>query len=191
MKTAWGDRGTMTPTETLKREHQIVLLVLGGLERETQKLQAQVPADYEALRKIVDFARNFTDRCHHAKEEKHLFPAMERRGQPADRGPIAVMLLEHAQGRERVKAIAIALPGAEKGDPAARSALLENLTAYITLLRNHIAKEDNVLFPLADRLLTPGDQKALEREFERVEAEEMGEGTHERYHQLAHELGKK
>ena len=181
----------MTPTETLKHEHQIVLLVLEGMERETQKIQARVPADYEALRKIVDFARNFTDRCHHAKEEKHLFPAMERRGQPADRGPIAVMLLEHAQGRERVKAIAIALPGAEKGDPAARSALLENLTAYITLLRNHIAKEDNILFPLADRLLTPGDQKALEREFERVEAEEMGEGTHERYHQLAHELGKK
>jgi len=181
----------MTPTETLKHEHQIVLLVLEGMERETQKLQARVPADYEALRRIVDFARNFTDRCHHAKEEKHLFPAMERRGQPADRGPVAVMLLEHAQGRERVKAIAGALPGAEQGDLAARSALLENLTAYITLLRNHIAKEDNVLFPLADRLLTPGDQKALEENFEWVEAVEMGEGTHERYHQLAHELGKK
>lgn len=66
------------------------------------------------------------------------------------------------------------------------------MTPTETLKHEHqIAKEDNILFPLADRLFTPGDQKALEREFERVEAEEMGEGTNERYHQLAHELGKK
>jgi hemerythrin-like domain-containing protein len=181
----------MTPTETLKHEHQIVLLVLEGAEREARKLQAQAQADYEALGKIVDFARNFTDRCHHAKEEKHLFPAMERRGQPAGHGPIAVMLMEHTQGRDKIKAIAGALPGAEKGDPAARSALHESLTGYITLLRNHIAKEDNILFPLADRLLAPEDQTALEKDFERVEEEEMGQGTHERYHQLAHELGGK
>jgi hypothetical protein len=44
---------------------------------------------------------------------------------------------------------------------------------------------------LADKLLTPEDQKDLEAAFEKVEAEELGAGTHERYHQLAHGLGKK
>jgi hemerythrin-like domain-containing protein len=181
----------MTPTETLKHEHQVILLVMDGVEREAESLRTKGTASYENIRKIVDFARSFTDRCHHGKEEKHLFPAMERHGQPHDQGPIAVMLLEHAQGRELVKAIAGALPLAEQGDPSALGALRDSLTAYAQLLRAHIAKENNVLFPLADRLLTPEDQKALGDAFDRVETEEMGEGTHEKYHQLAHELGKK
>lgn len=56
------------------------------------------------------------------------------------------------------------------------------------LLRNHIYKEDNVLFPMADRVLAADEQTSLEGLFEKVEAEEIGEGVHERYHQLAHEL---
>jgi len=58
----------------------------------------------------------------------------------------------------------------------------------VALLRAHIDKEDNVLFPMADQLLTAADQKELTEAFEKVEAEEIGEGVHDKYHQLAHEL---
>lgn len=47
--------------------------------------------------------------------------------------------------------------------------------------------EDNILYPMADGILTFADQAELAAAFDRVEAEDMGEGTHERYHQLAHE----
>ena len=181
----------MKPTESLIHEHEIVYLVLEAIGREVEQMNAVGKADYEVLRKIVDFSRNFTDRCHHAKEEDHLFPALVKRGLSQAEGPIAVMLWEHAQGREKIKAIADTLAYAEKGDGIALAVLRENLDAYARLLRAHISKENNVLFPLADRLLTPEDQKALEEAFEKVEAEEMGAGTHEVYHQLAHELGKK
>lgn len=181
----------MTPTETLKHEHQVVLLVLKGVEREAQTLRTNAKARFEDIRKIVDFSRNFTDRCHHAKEEKHLFPAMEKHGLAHDQGPIAVMLMEHARGREFVKAASGALPGAEKGDSKALQALRDSLQGYAQLLQNHIAKENNYLFPTADKLLTPEEQTALEKAFDKVEREEMGEGTHEKYHQLAHELGEK
>jgi hemerythrin-like domain-containing protein len=55
-------------------------------------------------------------------------------------------------------------------------------------MRLHIDKENKVLFPLADRLFTPADQQALLQDFDKHEAEEIGAGVHERYHQLAHEL---
>jgi hemerythrin-like domain-containing protein len=45
-----------------------------------------------------------------------------------------------------------------------------------------------VLFPMADRVLSREDQEELARAFDNVEAEEMGEGVHERYHRLAHRL---
>jgi hemerythrin-like domain-containing protein len=57
-------------------------------------------------------------------------------------------------------------------------------------LRAHIDKENNILFPMADQLFTPKDQEELIEAFEKVEAEEMGEGVHEKYHQLAHDLAK-
>jgi hemerythrin-like domain-containing protein len=55
-------------------------------------------------------------------------------------------------------------------------------------LRQHIDKENNVLYPMGNRVLTEDDQRQLSEAFERVEAEEMGPGVHEKYHQLAHEL---
>ncbi len=181
----------MLPTETLKHEHQIILMVLDAAEREAQSIKDSGEVQGERIEKMLDFFRNFADRCHHAKEEKLLFAKMEERGVPVSGGPIAVMLQEHDQGRRRVKAVAEALPKARSGDASAVASVRDNLSAYIRLLRGHIDKEDHVLYPMADRLFTPEDQQALTKAFEKVEAEEIGEGVHEKYHQLAHDLAER
>lgn len=177
----------MRPTETLMHEHQIILTVLDAAAREVQRIQETGEVRVERLEQMVDFFRNFADRCHHAKEEKWLFVRMEERGMPREAGPIGVMLYEHDLGRGYVRAVADALPRAEN-DPAARQTVRENLAQYIQLLRDHIYKEDHILYPMADGLLLPEDQRALEEAFERVEREEIGEGVHEKYHELAHRL---
>ena len=177
----------MTPTDELKHEHQIILIALDGVEREMQRVQGGGPVPEERVGQMIDFIQNFADRCHHAKEENLLFTRMQERGLPVNGGPIGAMLQEHDEGRRLVRAAAQALPSAGAGDAAATSALASNLLAYVRLLRLHIDKEDNVLYPMADQILTAADQTELAAAFERVEAEEMGEGTHERYHQLAHE----
>jgi hemerythrin-like domain-containing protein len=179
----------MSPTETLRHEHEVILLVLGGIERATVDLGAALRAEPEWLDTIVDFVRNFADRCHHAKEEKHLFPRMEERGVPRNGGPIGVMLQEHERGRAFIRAVADATSGAKAGDARALATASRNLLYYVGLLRAHIGKENSVLFPMADQVLTEDDQRELAEAFDRVEAEELGEGTHERYHQLAHQLG--
>ncbi|MBM3148945.1 MAG: hemerythrin [Chloroflexi bacterium] len=181
----------MIPTETLKHEHQIILMVLDAAEREAQSIQASGKVQAERIEQMLDFFRNFADRCHHAKEEELLFVKMQERGMPVRGGPIAVMLQEHDEGRRRVRAVAEALSQARSGDVSAVASVRDNLSAYIQLLRAHIDKEDHILYPMADRLFTPEDQQALTEAFEKVEAEEIGEGVHERYHQLAHDLAKR
>ena len=178
----------MTPTELLMHEHQIILMVLGAAEREAQSIQDTGQIHTGKVEQMVDLIRNFADRCHHAKEEDLLFVRLQERGMPAQGGPIGVMLAEHAEGRRLVKAVAEALPDAAKGDPPAVAAVRDNLVGYTRLLRAHISKEDNVLYPMGDRILTPEDQQWLVKEFDRVEAEETGAGVHEKYHQMAHEL---
>jgi hemerythrin-like domain-containing protein len=175
-------------TEDLKHEHEIILLVLGGVEHQAQSAAEVSQLDGLWLGKLVDFCRNFVDRCHHAKEERYLIPRMEARGLSPDDRAIYFTLREHEQGREFVRAIAAALPAVTAGDGPARVAIAGSLAAYVQLLRSHIQKENEVLFPLADRLFTAEDQAELQEAFEQVEAEEIGEGIHEKYHQLAHEL---
>jgi hemerythrin-like domain-containing protein len=180
----------MTPIEILKHEHKIVLAVLEGAEREAQNIQATGKVDTDKVAKIVDFLRTFVDKCHHSKEERKLFPKLQERGMPGDTGPIAVMLHEHTLGRKEVAAISDALDKFTRGDTAAATPLAEHLLGYVKLMREHIDKENDVLFAFADNILTPADQEGLLKAFEAIESEEIGEGVHEQYHQFAHELMK-
>lgn len=169
----------MTPTEELKHEHKIVLLVLEGAQK-----QINLPEGPESatMNELLDFFVNFVDRCHHTKEEKYLFPKLEERGIPRDGGPIGVMLSEHDQGRKLVSNMKQEL------SPAKVDALKEDLLRYVQLLRSHINKENEILFVMADKTLTEAEQQELSKAFAKVEAEEIGEGVHEKYHQLAHRL---
>jgi hemerythrin-like domain-containing protein len=178
----------MTPTEILKEEHKIVLDILDTAERKADLIRVTGAFPSEDVEKMLDFFRGFVDRCHHAKEEKQLFVKMMEKGMSEDSGPLAVMLHEHEEGRSLVRKIADSLIKAGSGDREARRAVADAISAYSALLRSHIDKEDHVLYPIADQILDAVDQKELEKEFERIEAEEIGAGIHEKYHALAHEL---
>ncbi len=181
----------MNATDDLRHEHKIILVIMGTADREALSIRATGKVNAATLGKIVDFCRVFLDRCHHGKEEEYLFPLLEQRGVAREGGPIGVMLQEHEAGRQRLQTIAAALPQAGAGDPQAAAALADDLMAYAALLLAHIDKENNVLFPMADRIFSPADQQALAQAFAKHEAEEIGVGVHERYHQLAHELAER
>ena len=142
----------------------------------------------ESWNKALDFSRHFADQCHHYKEEKVLFPALEEHGIPRDGGPVGMMLLEHEEGRSYVRAMFAALGQIEAGDENSREALFESARQYIRLLREHIQKEDDILFRMADEVIPPDEQRQLVRSFETHESEEMGAGVHEKYLKIVQEL---
>jgi hemerythrin-like domain-containing protein len=171
-------------TEALKSDHRVIERVLAVLERLTERAESSP----EMWQKAYDFIRNFADHCHHLKEERILFPALQKLGIPSEGGPIGVMLLEHEEGRAYVRGIAEALELAKADPRAATPALFENARAYLRLLREHILKEDQILFNMADEALSSEEQKKLLREFEEHEAKEIGPDVHEKYLQIAQEL---
>lgn len=175
-----------SPTDQLRDEHELVLIVVDAMEREAEDIERTGRVHTDRVEMMVDFTRNFTDGCHHHKEEEVLFPALEERS-PAAAGPVSVMLSEHMAGRDAIGAIATALPRAND-DTAARATVLENLRLYAYLLRLHIHKENTVLFPLAEEALNDQEQEMLAEEFERYEELETGAGVHELYHRMAHDL---
>jgi hemerythrin-like domain-containing protein len=162
----------MHPADTLSQEHRIIEERLDGLEQDVAALRAGAPFKREAFDQALDFFRNFADGCHHAKEEKLLFPRMQERGVAGAGGPIAVMLREHDEGRAYLGAVRENLAAAAQGLAPARAAVIANSTSYIELLRQHIYKEDNILFRMAHVVLGPDDVADLQREFAAIEIPE-------------------
>ena len=178
----------MRPTEILTTEHRVIEQVLGCLEELAARCAAESELDAASARQVLDFFRVFADECHHGKEERHLFPALEAKGFSRQQGPTGVMLHEHDQGRRHLRAMAGAVAGAAGGDREAVGRFVAQARGYAQLLREHIRKEDECLFPMAEVALTEEDRQALLASFARVENEEMHAETHEEYLRLADEL---
>lgn len=182
-----GEQGA-TPTQVLMAEHELILQALDALEARLDRMGDEpTPADREFFEKVVEFLRGFADKCHHGKEEDLLFKKMAARGFPTQGGPIAVMLSEHQAGRAFIRGIAEGAAGIGS-DPRAGETIDRNARGYLDLLRNHIAKENQVLFPMADRTLSAEDQRDLALAFDRFETQETGAGVHERMIGLLQEL---
>ena len=176
-----------SPTAVLVHEHDLILQALDALERKLNRLEAGVGVDRAYFEKAVEFLRTFADKCHHGKEEDLLFKAMVNKGFPLQGGPIAVMLSEHEAGRAFIRGIAAG--AARLGiDPSGAKQVIDNGRAYIQLLGGHIAKENQILFPMAERVLSPEDQALLAQAFDRFEAQETGPGVHETSVALLKEL---
>jgi hemerythrin-like domain-containing protein len=119
---------------------------------------------------------------------KVLFEEMVKAGIPRENSPVGVMLAEHEQGRAFVRAMRAGAEKWQAGDESGRQAAAQAARAYVELLHAHIYKEDNILFPLADRTIPLDAQLQVLEAFERVEHEETGEGVHEKYLALADKL---
>lgn len=152
-----------SPTDVLRLEHVVILRALDVLEAGAARSAAGTEMSEGWWDGIVAWLRGFADRNHHAKEERALFPALVKAGVPDEGGPIGTMLEEHTQGRALIQAIA-STAGAERAASA---------RDYVGLLRLHIAKENDVLFVLADTVLDASAQHALTREFDAL-VDELG-----------------
>ncbi|OPY66232.1 MAG: Hemerythrin HHE cation binding domain protein [Syntrophorhabdaceae bacterium PtaU1.Bin034] len=179
----------MSPADELKHEHKTILMVLGAAERKIAEWKAAGRVDRPYMAEMIDFFINFIDRCHHTKEEKHYFKKMTDRDKEAVLSLVTVLLQEHEEERRRLKATVESLSRVKaEGMLPDFDAIEKNLLGYVTLIQDHIVKEDQSLYTLTDRILTTDDQRALIEVFRKIELKEMGHGGYEKYEEVARRL---
>ncbi len=181
----------MKPTDVLKEEHRGIEQMLDILESILNRMEQGEYANAGHLEKIVDFFQVFADTCHHGKEEELLFPSLEAAGLPSEGGPVSVMLAEHNQGRSFILGMKEGIERYKQANSRDGALFTENAWNYIMLLRQHIDKENNILFRMADMHIPEDRQQELLVEFEEIETERIGAGKHEEYHELLHEYTKR
>ena len=159
----------MRATESLSSDHRLIERVITAMDAAADRLEAGLPLRPQFFQDVVRFIREYADGAHHRKEEDALFPALAAQGMPVEGGPIAVMLYEHARGRELTAALHDAAARHAAGEPGALPALLASARGYAGLLRQHIYKEDNILFPMAAQVLPPEAQQSVMERFEAID----------------------
>jgi hemerythrin-like domain-containing protein len=181
----------MNPIEDLVHEHKAIKVMLSIMNKIAENIRNDKSVDTNDLENIVDFLKTFADKCHHGKEENALFPALVEAGIPKEGGPIGVMLHEHTIGREYIKEISTKTEQFKSGNSEARQLIADSLSSYINLLYAHIQKEENILFPMGEKVLTIQKQNEIYEKFERIEEEVVGHGVHEQLHELLNKLKSK
>jgi hemerythrin-like domain-containing protein len=156
-----------TATQNLENDHVYILQLTDLMEQMVNK----GATDINHLKSVVHIIKNYADGLHHKKEEDLLFPLFEHRSANGGCGPVGVMLMEHKQGREYVQGMVDNIMAYEKGDEAALKKVYQNMLGYADLLKNHIFKENNILFRMADNAFSENDQKMLLEQFNKIEIE--------------------
>ena len=175
----------MRPTEILSAEHRVIESVLDCLEVLAEEARRGKGPDVEQARAVLEFLRTFADRWHHGKEEDRLFPMLVARGMPAHAGPIAVMLDDHRAGRELVRRMG------EPREVADAEGFAAAAQGFVALLRDHIAREDHVLFPMAESMLDSAGREALRASFVAFERDAPEPDTSARMRRLADDLARR
>ena len=165
-------------TQDLRNEHDAILYVLRILDKMMVTYNSTPEIRLRYYSEVVYFLKIFADKCHHGKEENYLFKELVNRGIPNEGGPVGIMLQEHTQGRDYIAQMSRGLDG--KDISKFNSAAVQ----YRNLLRQHIEKENNVLFMIADKVIDEQEQNILFEQFEQHEENIVGHGIHEKLHAM-------
>ena len=157
-------------TQVMVEEHQLILRMINLVEKNTDLLEQGRFRDWQFYLDAVSFIRNYADRFHHAKEEDILFAALVKNGMPRENSPVAAMLMAHDQGRAFVKGMEEGAQRALAGETGQIRGIVENARGYARLLRDHIDKEDHILYPLAEKVLPEEVRPAMAEGYRKAEA---------------------
>jgi hemerythrin-like domain-containing protein len=151
--------------EALYDEHRSIGAVLHGL-RSLVRAQRDRAAkiDSRVFRSMLYYLDVFGERQHHPKEEDHLFPALRARSKEA-----AVILdelgREHAHGERGIRELEQALLRYEEGGEGEFPAFAAAVERYVGDYYEHMRKEEQVVMPLAEKVLTAKDWNLIEDAF--------------------------
>ncbi len=136
-------------------EHEVILDAARIALSLENSWETNVPEYQTGMSGLLDFFKEYSDRYHHIKEEEILFPALRKTDAPAVISLIDELADHHEQFRGAVEEISNDF--SVKNYPAAQ----QKLQRYMNDLQDHIAAENEELFPMADSLFNDDELEKM------------------------------
>ena len=157
-------------TTALEHEHRSITKVIDTISIIADDLEQGRRIDPSLLNEVIFFLRIFANQCQTAKEDDLLFPALEEKCMSPSTCPIESLRNDHREAGSLTLQLLEAADAYAAGHVSAEASLRITLRNLASLYREHIWKEDYVVLPLAEKILSPQELGRLSMAFERVEA---------------------
>ncbi len=170
-------------------EHELIERVMAVLKANLLLMDDKSESILQ-MKRSLDFLLEFGDKIHNRKEEDLLFPLMQKGGIPVEGGPLGVMLMEHQAERELIQKMLLEVDDLSNVQDEARKVFKESGLEYLTIRAEHIWKENDVLYPMARKMLQPTDELRLLEQFNQLDQETYGALARENYVKMVQEAEK-
>ena len=179
----------MKTIERLELEHRWI----GSMANSLETLLADARTSNQLPREAYDLLslyESFADGRHQDKEERVLFLELLDAAQDRDRDVLGRLIADHEAERAHMAKMRVNLLGAVYGEPGCVQDFLREASAYVDLHQAHMRREEEILLPMDERLLTPEADERVARGFEEIEG---GPGdphaVEEQIKRLLHRIG--
>lgn len=189
-KTA-GEEEDVSPIEDLMREHGVLRRILLIYGETLHRLHAAQEVPPQALADAAAVVRSFVEDYHEKLEEDFLFPCFKKAHKLVDL--VSVLVEQHQAGRVLTETVLRLSTAEALKSNQDRKALAGTLHAFIRMYEPHAAREDTVLFPALEEIVSEHEYVSLGKEFEKQEQQLFGadgfEKTVERIASIEKSLG--
>lgn len=176
----------MKPTEDLMYEHKAIKLILNVMSNISNSIKDKKVFYINDVEKIVDFLSVYVDKCHRNKEETVFYPALSLSKSPIEN--IGLIINEHSIGKGYLAEITCCVENCKIGSTFSGERIADCMANYVQLSEDHIQKEENDYFPLANKALSGEAQKEISKQFKLINDEFIGLDIHTRYDELLKSL---
>jgi hemerythrin-like domain-containing protein len=156
----------------LEQEHALIASVTGALDTFVQSFEKGGSVNLHELIRFLTFLRGYADGLHHGREETVLLPTLSRAGFPLESGPLGHIRDQHQEEARLLLDIAKAACAPEPWGPPQIARIASAAHALTDFERSHMAKERELLFPVAKKELA-AHAEALTAAMARFEAREF------------------
>lgn len=168
------EESTIVLSEALKQlkdEHVTLRVTMDHFYEITEEIEYESgPAVVQLFASLYELISKFTVelKMHSKREDEGLFPMMARHLGEKDK-TIEVMEFEHEKAEQHLQDFLTEAEraGVNMDEYNAQMITVYAVQAYATLTQ-HFAKEEKVLFPLAENILSTYEKKELERLFQKL-----------------------
>jgi hemerythrin-like domain-containing protein len=150
--------------DILLEEHRNIEKLLAVLEQELHVFDQNDSPDYEILQAVIDYFQHYPEGYHHPKEDI-LFEKLQLHD-PAAAKRIGDVEDEHELESERLNRFAEAVSDILAGREYLRQSFHDLVREFIEYQRQHMDKEERLLFPAAAKALRPEDWAEIDSRIE-------------------------
>ena len=181
----------MTPTENLINEHKKINELLDIMSKIALKIKSKdvfYPNDVE---EVVKYLINIIENSHHGKEDDVFYPELISSGIPKETAPLSIINYEHLISVNYLKDISSCVENCKIGNDFSGELLADSLTNYVIAIKNHIQREEEIVFPIANEVFSIEKQNDILQRFEIIEQKYISNSFNDQFDKLLNKFKNK